>query len=136
MNRLSEKQYSSALKKIQDDNIYIERNNKLREERNKYKRKFKLPPTSKLMAAYLFIVLNVVLIYAMVCMYKFMDLSYLGVLITDVVGQVLTYFLYNRKSQAENTTGGITYELAMMEKKNELNNTTTLPPSSNEDAVG
>lgn len=136
MNRLSEKQYSSALKKIQDDNIYIERNNKLREERNKYKRKFKLPPTSKLMAAYLFVIMNVVLVYALIAMWHFMDLSYLGLLITDIAGQVLVFMIHAIKSTKENTKDGIVYDIAMLEKQHELNNTTTLPPSSDEDAVG
>ena len=140
MERLTEKQYQAALKRIQYENLYKERNRKLKEEKNKLKLKLKLPSTTKLMAAYLFIIMNVVLIYSLVIMYEFRDLTYLGVLITDIAGQVLVYWIYSLKSRKENCKDGITYDLAMMEKRHELglyDTTTTLPPSSDdEDAVG
>lgn len=140
MERLTEKQYQAALKRIQYENLYKERNRKLKEEKNKLNHKLKLPPTSKLMAAYLFIIMNVVLIYSLVTMYEFRDLTYLGVLITDIAGQILVYWIYSLKSRKENCKDGITYDLAMMEKRHELglyDTTTTLPPSSDdEDAVG
>ena len=65
------------------------------------------------MAVYLFIILNVVLIYAMITMYLFRDLSYLGVLITDIASQIITYLIYMRKATKENIVGGITYDMAM-----------------------
>lgn len=139
MERLTEKQFQAALKRIQYENLYKERNRKLREEKNRLKPKFKLPSTSKMMAVYLFLIMNVVLIYSLVTMYKFGDLTYLGVLITDIVGQVLVYFVYILKSRKENCKDGITYDIAMLEKRHELGlfDDTTLPPSSDdEDAVG
>lgn len=120
MERLDEEQYRVALKRIELENLYKERNLRLKEEKNRLKPKIKLPSTSKLMAAYLFVVLNIMLIYAMIAMWHFMDLSYLGVLITDVAGQVITYFVYASKSKAENTKNGITYELALLEKQKEI----------------
>ncbi len=49
----------------------------------------------------------------MIAMWHFRDLTYLGVLITDVAAQVLTYFIYTKKATRENTVGGIKYETAM-----------------------
>lgn len=125
MRYLSEKEYQEKLKKIQRENATKKRLHSLEQEKDKYKRKIKLPPTSKLMAVYLFVVLNVVLIYAMVTMWCFRDLTYLGVLITDVAAQVLTYFIYAKKSAMENTKNGIVYEAAMSQLQN-----------SNDEAVG
>lgn len=113
MKYISEKEYNSRMKQIEQMNKVKERKQKLREAKNKYRIKFKLPTTSKLMAAYLFAILNVVLIYAMVAMWHFQDLTYLGVLITDVAAQVLTYFIYSKKATIENTVGGITYDMAL-----------------------
>lgn len=69
------------------------------------------------MALYLFVVLNIVLGFAMVSMWHFADLTYLGVLISDVAAQVMTYFVYTKKATAENTVGGITYETALQSLK-------------------
>lgn len=91
------------------------------EEKNSvYRKKIKLPSTTKMIAAYLFIILNIVLFYAMFTMYHFADLSFLGVLITDIAAQILTFVIYAAKSAKENSKSGITYELAMLEKEKEL----------------
>lgn len=113
MRYISEKEYNARMKQVKKENIMRQRRQELRDEKNKYKSKLKLPSTSKLMATYLFCILNIVLIYAMVAMWHFMDLTYLGVLITDVAAQVLTYFIYARKATIENSAGGITYDMAM-----------------------
>lgn len=119
MKRLTEREYQIELKKIKTENIFRERNDKLLEEKTKYKRNYKLQSTSKLIAVYLFAILNIVLIYAMVVMYQFRDLTYLGVLITDIAAQIITYFIYAKKATLENTVGGITYDLAMKGDNNE-----------------
>ncbi len=113
MKYISGTEYNARLKKLQLRNECIQRKQKLKEEKDKYRLKLKLPTTSKLMAVYLFFILNVVLAYAMIAMWYFADLTYLGVLVTDVAAQVLTYFIYARKATAENTTGGITYDMAL-----------------------
>ena len=118
MKRLNDKEYQIELKRIQRDNLYKERNDKLKEEKDKYKKQIKLPSTTKLIAVYLFIILNVVLIYAMVFMWHFGDLSYLGVLITDVAAQILTFVIYCAKSLKENSVGGIVYDMAMLDRNN------------------
>lgn len=112
MRYISKKEYESKMKRIQARNVSRRRRQCLKEERDKYKPRLKLPTTSKLMAAYLFAILNIVLVYAMLAMWHFMDLSYLGVLITDVAAQVLTYTIYSVKALKENSAGGITYDMA------------------------
>ena len=110
---MSETQYNHELSKIKTRNESIRRKRALKDEKNKYKRKFKLPSTSKLMAAYLFLFLNVVVIFAMVAMWHFSDLTYLGVLVTDLAAQILVYLIYSVKATRENIKGGITYALAL-----------------------
>jgi hypothetical protein len=121
MRRLNDREFQAELRRINKDNDYKEKNKILQEERDKYKKEIKLPSTTKLIAVYLFTMLNVVLIYAMVVMFLFHDLTYLGVLITDIAAQILTFIIYSAKSLKENSKNGITYELAMLEKQNELN---------------
>ena len=77
--------------------------------------------TTKLIILYLFIILNVVLIFSMVTMVYFADLSALPVLITDIMAQVLSYAIYCVKSTKENTQFGIVYETAMKEMEYEDN---------------
>lgn len=122
MRYMSEKEYEHELKRIKAKNVSRQRKRKLKEEKDKYRSKIKLPSTSKLMATYLFVVLNIVLAFAMISMWHFADLSYLGVLITDVAAQVLTFFIYTRKAVIENSSGGITYDIAMKSIENNSSN--------------
>ena len=134
MKYLSEKEYTIQMRKQKNINDGIQRYNELQEEKNKYKKHFKLPTTSKLIAVYLFTILNVVLIYSMIAMWHFMDLTYLGVLVTDVAGQVLTYFIYAKKATIENTKNGIVYDMAV--KEFEVENNITNEIVNDEDAIG
>lgn len=127
MKYLTQREYERKLREIQRENESIERYNKLRQEKRNIQGGIKKPSTDKLIATYLFIILNVVLIYAMLAMWHFADLSYLGVLITDIAGQVITYYIYAKKATAQNTKGGITYDLAMLEHGTENNNTDSVP---------
>lgn len=118
MKYLSKEEYNAKLKQIEELNKVKERKYNLKTEKNKFKKKRKLPSTSKLMAVYLFLILNIVLFYAMIAMWHFQDLTYLGVLITDVAAQVLTYFIYTKKATAENTSAdgtGIVFQSMMNE---------------------
>ena len=78
----------------------------LEEEKDKLNNKVHIE-TSKILAIYLFILLNAVVIYSMVAMWHFADFSYLGVLISDIAAQVLIYAIYcmkayHAKKQSEN----------------------------------
>ena len=63
---------------------------------NQYKRQ-KIE-TNKIIAIYLFLILNAIVIYAMVSMWVMHDLSYLGVLISDIGAQILVYAIYCLKA--------------------------------------
>lgn len=97
MGYMSEKEFESRLKKIQRNNKSEERKDKLKAEKLKGKQKNKIE-THKFIAYYLFVVFNVILIYSMVAMWYLRDLSYLGVLITDIIGQILLYAIYCLKA--------------------------------------
>lgn len=94
---ITEKEYQQKLKKVQERNKKIEYNLLLQNEKNKYKKKSKFE-TSKLIAIYLFALLNAIIIYAMVAMWKFCDFTYLGVLISDIAAQVIIYAIYCMKA--------------------------------------
>jgi hypothetical protein len=110
---LTDAEFKSRMSDIEKQNLAYQQHKDLKEAKTKYKKHLKLPSTSKLMAFYLFVVLNIVLLYAMTAMWYFSDLTYLGVLITDVAAQVLTYLIYSQKAVRENTVGGIKYDMAM-----------------------
>lgn len=115
MKYISEREFNSKMRVIQRRNESIDRYNKLKDEKKKVFINIKKPTTDKLIAIYLFIILNVILVYSMISMWNFADLSCLGVLITDIAGQVITYYIYAKKATAQNTKGGITYDMAMLE---------------------
>lgn len=67
---------------------------------------------------YLFILLNAIIIYSMIVMWKFEDLSYLSVLITDIAAQIIVSISHMIKSTKENTVGGIVFETVIREQNN------------------
>ena len=101
-NELREElEYKVKLRKIEKKGEQILRKRELKEKRDSYKKPKKKIQMTKIITWYLFILLNVVLIYSMVVMYLFRDLSYLGVLITDIAAQVITFLIYTCKSFKE-----------------------------------
>ena len=109
---MSEKEFREEMRKARLKNESIARKQELQKIKNAYKPN-KKRSTTKLIAIYLFVLLNVVLGFSMYMMYHLSDLTYLGVLITDIVAQVITFLIYVVKSTKENTQGGITYETAI-----------------------
>ena len=97
MRYLSQTDYETRLKKIKRKNASKERKAKLKVEKKKIKSKSKVE-TSKLFAFYLFVVFNIILVYALVAMWMYRDLTYLGVLITDIAAQAVTYGIYCLKA--------------------------------------
>lgn len=93
-------------------------------------------PTHKIITGYLFIILNVVLIYALVSMWHFADLTHLGILITDIAGQLVTFFIYSKHSTAQNTSGGIVYESFMQEMKSRFHSASEMTEEEKNEAVG
>lgn len=105
-NGMTEDDYRKKLAEIQKKNTQKEYKISLKKEKNKYSNKVHIE-TSKLIAIYLFAILNAIVIYAMVAMWVFVDFTYLGVLISDIAAQVLIYAIYcmkayHAKKQSEN----------------------------------
>ena len=67
---LTEKEYTQALSKVQNKNKQKEYRRLLRQERKKLSLKWNVE-TSKLIAIYLFALLNAIIIYAMAAMWQF-----------------------------------------------------------------
>lgn len=94
---LSKENYEKKLENIKKHNEQIALRRKLREQKQSALRLPKVE-TSKVLAVYLFLLLNAVIIYAMVAMWRFADLTYLGVLISDIAAQVVIYAIYCLKA--------------------------------------
>lgn len=97
MKYLSDKDYHEELERIKKHNQQLEYRNDLKKEKQRYSNKFKIE-TSKLIAIYLFFLFNAIVIYAMISMWHFMDLSCLNLLISDIAGQVIIYAIYCLKA--------------------------------------
>lgn len=115
MGYLSEKEYATRLKRVQMDNESKERKRKLREEKNKFRPKIKLPSTSKLVLLVVILLCLEIVFFCQYVMIEFGDISALYTLIGIPVTLVPTIWGYYSKSKAENTAGGITYDMAMAE---------------------
>lgn len=123
---LSKENYEKKLENIKKHNEQIALRRKLREQKQSALRLPKVE-TSKVLAVYLFLLLNAVIIYAMVAMWRFADLTYLGVLISDIAAQVLIYAIYCLKAYH----GKKQEELLKFNKEQLINNI-----QSEEEAVG
>lgn len=119
MNYLTEKEYEECLKKIQSNNKSKERKQKLKAEKNKYKFKFKLPSTSKLVLLVVFLLCIEIIIFSQYAMIVLGDASAMYVLIGVPTTLVPTVLAYYNKSKKENTQGGITYDMAMLQMSQE-----------------
>ena len=94
---LSEREFQREMNKIKRENAQKEKRLLLKAEKEKYEQPKKFE-TSKLIAVYLFGLLNAIIVYAMIAMWRFGDFSYLGVLISDIAAQVLIYAIYCMKA--------------------------------------
>lgn len=88
------KRYAKKIKRIKQKNFLRKKKSELKALKVN-DRKSRGLTTTKLLCYYLFIIFNVVLIYALVAMWHFSDLSYLGMVITDILGQILVYMIYS-----------------------------------------
>ena len=97
MKNLTRGEFDMKLQKIRAKNQQKEYKRQLKEEKKKGRKGFHIE-TSKLFAVYLFVLMNVIITYSMVAMWKFQDFSYLGVLISDIAAQILIYGIYCMKA--------------------------------------
>ena len=112
---LSEQKYESRLKRLKMINRSKERKQKLKEEERKYKTKLKLPSTSKLILIWAVLLCLEIVIFCEYTMITLGDTSAMYVLIGIPATLIPVIWGYYSKSKAENTQGGIVYDMAMMQ---------------------
>lgn len=78
--------------------------------------------TSKIVLLVVFILCIEIVIFCEVMMNKYGDLSAMYALIGVPVSLVPICLGYFNKSKAQNTVGGITYDMAMLDRTQEMNN--------------
>ena len=120
MTYMNEKQYNAQMKTVRLMNQSKEREMKLREEKNKYRRKIKMPPTSKIVLLVVFLLCLQIVFFCERIMVETGDTSALYVLIGAPVSLMPIAISYMIKSKAENTAGGIVYDQAMRDQIDEL----------------
>ena len=106
--------------KIQKDLIIQQE--QLKNQKREIKNKYKKLTTTKLLILFLFLNCTVIEIITFILTFKSFqtgapDFSALQMLITAVVGQVVSFSIYSLKSLKQNTSGGIIYQTAMLEKQ-------------------
>lgn len=121
MRNITKEEFDRRMDVLKERNLSIERRRELRRERFKYIPKIKLPTTSKLVLIVSAALCIEIVAFCQYVMLITLDLSALYAMIgvvASVVPVVLGYFM---KSKAQNTKGGITYDMAMANKKEEEN---------------
>lgn len=130
MRYISEKEYKHQMQRIKRENISKERRSRLKEEKNKYSHKFKLPSTSKLILLGAILLCLQIVFFCEYVMLTLGDTSAMYVLIGIPATLIPVIWGYYSKAKAENTVGGITYDMAMAQLQQQNDNT------SSEEVVG
>lgn len=122
MGYITEKEYEARMRKIEEQNKSRERKRKLREAKRKGLPKLKLPSTSKLILIGAVLLCLQIVIFCERMMMTFGDTSAMYVLVGIPATLIPIIWGYYSKAKAENTQGGITYDMAMMQL-NQTNDT-------------
>lgn len=88
------KKYAKKIRRIEEKNFLRDKRNEIRKLRKDNRTNLGLT-TTKLICYYMFGIFNVVLFYALIAMWHFADLSYLGVVISDILGQIVVFAIYS-----------------------------------------
>lgn len=94
LERIFNRKYAKEIRRIEEKCFVLKKKSELKRMKKEAKKGLGLT-TTKLLCYYIFIIFNIVLFYALVAMWHFADLSYLGVIISDILGQVLVYAIYS-----------------------------------------
>lgn len=133
MGYMSEKEYEKKMTMLKLCNESRERKRKLKEEKKKYSPKLKLPSTSKLILLGAVLLCLQIVIFCEYVMLELGDTSAMYVLVGIPATLIPVIWGYYSKSKAENTKGGITYDMAMMQYENANSQNEDM---SGNDAVG
>ena len=98
MKYLSKEAYKQELSKAQKYSKQKAMRQQIHEAGSAWKTEKLKMETSKKLAIYLFVLMNVIVVYCLVAMWAFGDLSCLSVLITDIAAQILIYGIYCLKA--------------------------------------
>ena len=93
LERAFKKKYSKKIRKIEEKMFWQNKKSEIKQLKKNNRKKLGLT-TTKLLSFYLFAIFNIVLLYALIAMWHFEDLSYLGVIISDIIGQILVFGIY------------------------------------------
>lgn len=122
MKYINEKEYVAQMKRIKAINRSKERQKALKDERNKFYPKFKLPSTSKLILLGVILICLQIVIFCEYVIIKTEDTSAMYALIGIPATLIPIIWAYYSKSKAENTVGGIIFETAMREQEIDTEN--------------
>lgn len=86
--------YADDIRRMEEKNFIRQKKMEMKAIKRESRKKLGLT-TTKLLCYYIFIMFNVVLVYALVAMWHFADLSYLSVIISDIMGQVVLFVIYS-----------------------------------------
>lgn len=131
MKAISLKEYNVKMREIKSQNASKLRWNNLKAEKNKYKKKFRFPSTSKIILVCVLILCFEIVLFSEYAMIKLNDASSIYALIGVPAALAPTIWAYYSKAKAENTSGGITYELAMKEFNEDISYTDTNTETEN-----
>lgn len=86
--------YADDIRRMEEKNFIRQKKMEMKAIKREGRKKLGLT-TTKLLCYYIFIMFNVVLVYALIAMWHFADLSYLSVIVSDIMGQVVLFVIYS-----------------------------------------
>lgn len=119
MPRRTRQDYEKRLRQLEraEKTLDLKKQVENKEKELGLRRTFKKPAWSKIMLAIMVLICLEIIVYAEIVMWKHYDLSALYALVGVAASLAAAIWAYCEKSKAENTKGGIIYETAMQENK-------------------
>lgn len=121
MRGITKEEFDARMEALKERNLSIERRRELRRERFKHLPKLKIPTTSKLVLIITASLCVEIVAFCQYIMLVTLDLSAMYAMIGVVASVTPVVLGYLMKAKAQNTKGGITYDMAMASKKEEEN---------------
>ena len=110
---MSEREFRNKMRKQRLKNQSIARKQELQKEKSRYKEPKKSLSTSKMILWAIIVLIFEIVVFVEVVMWKWGDFSAAYALIGIPATLIPVVWAYYSKSKAENTAGGITYDMAM-----------------------
>ncbi|MCD8348810.1 MAG: hypothetical protein LUD16_12900 [Lachnospiraceae bacterium] len=112
--------FDARMKELDQKEAEIKQQEKIRNREKELgiRKTWKKPTWSKIMLVIMTILCFEIVIYTEVVMWVHWDLSALYALVGVAASLAAAIWSYNEKAKAQNTAGGITYDLAMKQQEN------------------